>query len=245
MPKTYTIILKEKREVAQNTLCFSFEKPADFEFVPGQFCTLIYDNPPFTDKRGNRRPMSLASSPTEPIVSFAMRAGESAFKKSMWQAEIGTEMSIIGPAGNLVIPEKTDQHIVMIAGGIGVVPFRSMVQYATDGKLPYTMTLLYFNHQQATTAFVGELTKLDNDNKFFSFIPVLTGAYGDDPKWTGKRGYFSEELLKETVNDFGQARFMVVGTPEMVEKIMGVLKTVAIPEEQISIEKFTGFGVPT
>jgi hypothetical protein len=55
--------LLRREEVAEGTMSFYFDKPAGFQFKPGQYVDWTLTNPPETDAEGNIRSLSLASAP--------------------------------------------------------------------------------------------------------------------------------------------------------------------------------------
>ena len=66
----YKVRLKYKREIADETMAFHFEKPDGFAYKAGQSadCTLI--NPAETDAEGDTRTFSLASALTKTNLSL-------------------------------------------------------------------------------------------------------------------------------------------------------------------------------
>jgi ferredoxin-NADP reductase len=70
---THTVKLLRREEVAEGTMSFYFDKPANFQFKPGQYvdCSLI--DPPETDAEGNIRTFSIASAPAEKELMVARR----------------------------------------------------------------------------------------------------------------------------------------------------------------------------
>jgi ferredoxin-NADP reductase len=66
VPKAgYRSKLLYRVEVADGTMSFHFERPAQFDFTPGQSADVTLFNPPETDSEGNTRTFSIASSPFE------------------------------------------------------------------------------------------------------------------------------------------------------------------------------------
>ncbi len=239
MPE-FHVFLKGKREIAHNTMEFTFSKPDGFDYQPGQFMNWIYLNQPVMDKKGNRRSMSFASSPTEPDLVIAMRMSDSAYKQSLLKAPVGTEFLAIGPAGKFVLPQDTAKELVFLAGGIGITPFRSMVKYITDRQLPYHITLFYSNFCLEGCAYYTDLEAWEKKNTFFRFVPTLTGGERVEATWTGERTLIDEALLRRQIPDIMRPTYMIVGPPAMVDAMVALLKNLQLPKEQVIVEKFTG-----
>lgn len=62
---TYRVMLLRREEVAENTMSFYFDKPAGFQFNPGQYLDCSLMDPRETDAEGNIRTLSIASAPAE------------------------------------------------------------------------------------------------------------------------------------------------------------------------------------
>src|SRR5438093_1002990 len=96
--------LKSHKPIAEATEAFYFERPEAFRFKAGQFINLTLQNPPETDEEGNVRPFTIASAPGEPNLMIATRMRNTAFKRVLAKAAIGTELILKGPFGSFVLP---------------------------------------------------------------------------------------------------------------------------------------------
>ena len=98
-----TVKLLRREKVAEGTMSFYFDKPAGFQFKPGQFvdCTLI--DPPEIDAEGNIRSLSLASAPTEKDLMVATRMRDTAFKRVLKTMPVGSQLQIDGPLGSFTL----------------------------------------------------------------------------------------------------------------------------------------------
>jgi ferredoxin-NADP reductase len=76
---------------------------------------------------------------------FSMRR-KSAYKEPLAAAHPGAGVRIVGPTGTMSLHDDPDRAIVMIAGGIGITPFISMLRSEAQADRPRPMALLYSNH---------------------------------------------------------------------------------------------------
>jgi ferredoxin-NADP reductase len=97
---TFLTKLTNRKEVAERTMTFCFDKPDSFTFTPGQFLDITLLNPRDTDSEGNARGFSIASAPYEDFIMVATRLRNTAFKRTLRSAPLGTEVKIEGPFGN-------------------------------------------------------------------------------------------------------------------------------------------------
>jgi ferredoxin-NADP reductase len=65
--------LNSRREVAEGTIAFEFDKPSGFVFKAGQFAEITWVDPVETDSEGNARAFSIASAPHEENLLFTTR----------------------------------------------------------------------------------------------------------------------------------------------------------------------------
>ena len=115
------------------TFFFKSERP--LRYVAGQFIelTLPHADP---DDRGTRRWFTLSSAPSHELISITTKHAEkpSTFKQKLWSLEPGDTVDISEPMGDFVLPKDSTQPLVWIAGGLGITPFHSIVQWLQDTK---------------------------------------------------------------------------------------------------------------
>src|SRR3989344_3113353 len=100
----------KKEKVAADTYSFFFKKPDNFAFKAGQYLELrIYSAE--SDNRGNERPFTIASSPTENDLMITSKIGQSSFKKFIEKMPERTKVNIAGPYGTFTLDEDNkNQH---------------------------------------------------------------------------------------------------------------------------------------
>ena len=86
------------------------------------------------DPKGPIRHFTIASSPTEDFIMISTRIRDTPYKKRLSSLE-GVKVKVRGPEGKFVLHEDYSKAPVLLSGGIGVTPFRSMIKYATDKQL--------------------------------------------------------------------------------------------------------------
>jgi ferredoxin-NADP reductase len=131
----FLVRLDNREEIAERTIACRLEKPLHFTFTPGQFIEITLLNPPETDSEGNSRAFSIASSPEEEFLLVATRLRDSAFKRVLSHASLGTEVQIDGPFGDLRLHKNSSRVAVILCGGIGIAPFRSILFSVAHNKL--------------------------------------------------------------------------------------------------------------
>ena len=133
--------LLSREVVAERTMSFRFANPADWSYRAGQFVDITLLDPLETDAEGNTRGFSISTAPREDVIAITTRLRDTAFKRVLQQVPPGTEVKIEGSFGDLGL-HHADRPAVLLAGGIGITPFRSiLVEAIGGGSLPYRVVL--------------------------------------------------------------------------------------------------------
>ena len=233
--------LRKKEEVAEGTMSFYFEKPAGFQFKPGQFANLTLLNPSETDAEGNVRTFSIASAPLEEDLMFATRMRDTAFKRVLKTMPLGTEITLAGPFGSFTLHSDSSRPGVFLAGGIGITPFRSMILNARASRFPHRLLLIYSNRRPEDAAFLQELEGIEKESTRYRFIGTMTQLEKSTQKWEGKTGFIDKHMLSERMDDLKSSICYVAGPPTMVSAIGHALTALGISEDAIRSEEFAGY----
>jgi ferredoxin-NADP reductase len=231
--------IKEKREVAKGTLFVLFDLLGEsFDYQPGQYFWVELLDPPYSDEKGPRRHISAVTSPTEPgVIGLCTRLRDSAFKRSLAELPVGTEVEVEQPKGSFVLPEDTSRPLVFVAGGIGITAFRSMLRYIAYKETSHRVTLIYSNRDRESTAFLDELGELELKNPL-RLVLTMT----EDPEWEGERRRIDAEFFKDYLGDeLNDARYMVAGPPGMAKAATEELQKAGVDEELIATDSFSGY----
>ena len=241
MPR-YTSTLRDRLDVAEGTMAFVFDRPNGFDFAAGQYVNVILPNPPHTDAEGNRRTFSIASPPHETAALWVVtRMTGSAMKRSLAEVGLGTPVEILGPAGSFTLHQDASVPAVFIAGGIGITPFRSMVQDAVRRRLPHRITLIYSNRNPQGAAFHEELAQLVDTCPSLTYVPTMTQTDKSIPAWSGERRYVNADFLRDHVGDLTAPIFYLAGPPGLVTGLAKVVIEAGGDPSHVQAEEFSGY----
>ncbi|MGH9756438.1 MAG: ferredoxin--NADP reductase [Candidatus Acidiferrales bacterium] len=233
--------MNNREEVAHGTMAFHFEKPAGFEFKPGQFVDVTLLNPPPMDAGGAIRTFSIASAPYENELVVATRMRDTSFKREFAKLPLGTQVTLEGPSGSFTLHKNAAKPAVFLAGGIGITPFRSMLRQAAKDPLPRALTLFYSNRRPEDAAFLDELRILSQTGPNFIFVPAMSGMEKSSRQWAGERGVIDRAMLEKYCPALDAPIFYVAGPPAMVAAMQHMLAEAGVDEDNIRSEEFCGY----
>lgn len=238
---TYETTLAGRDEVAEGTPAFHFEKPAGFVFKAGQAVDVVLVDPPPGGGDNARHAFSLACAPSEARLTIATRMRDSAFKRALAALPIGAAVRIEGPFGSLTLHNNRARPAILIAGGIGVTPFLSIVRQAARDALPQDLALLYSNRRPEDAAFLAELQGLERQNRRFRLVATMTQMSKSNQAWGGRTGAIDEALLRRIGGELAPAIWYVAGPPAMVEAMRQTLNGAGVDDDDIRSEEFYGY----
>jgi len=232
--------IKEKQEVAKGTLLVTFDLLGEeVDFRPGQYFFVTLPDIGDQDEKGLRRHITVVTSPNEKgVLGLATRMRDSAFKRTLGELPVGTEVEVEPPKGAFVLPDDPSRPYVFVAGGIGITVFRSMLRYIREERLPHRVTLIYSCRDRESAAFLDELQELEQELPDVRLVLTMT----QDPGWSGETrkvdAAFFKNYLGEDLNRF---TFLVAGPPAMAEGVQEALAEAGVDEENVIASRFSGY----
>lgn len=144
----------------------------------------------------------------------------------------GARLLLDGPYGVFTRPAMaTGLPTVMIAGGVGITPFRRLWQRLEDQGRDGAH-LFYGNERYEDIAYRDELDALEH----VQVVHVLN----DEDDFDGEQGLVTVDVLRRNLpGELTDYQFLMCGPPPMVEGLEEQLLEAGIPEEQIRHELFS------
>src|SRR5262249_12053827 len=110
-----TTSLRSREMVAEGTMAFHFDRPAGFEFIPGQTMDITLNNPPEAAAEGNTRPSPPPSAPADPGLRITPRLRDTAFKRVLRSIALPAEVKLDGPHGSFTLHKNPAKAGVFLA----------------------------------------------------------------------------------------------------------------------------------
>jgi ferredoxin-NADP reductase len=210
------------------------------DFTPGQyfFVTLKPDDKEHSEELTHH--FSIVNSPNQKGVlalTTRLRLEESLFKRTLNESQVGDAVEIGKIAGSFVLPETTDKPLVLIALGIGITPYISMLRYAFEQNKDYKFSLIYSDNETESMAFLDELKQMEKDHSNFKLVCSVT----KDEAWQGEKRHVDGQFIKDYLDSIENNLYYISGPPKVVEAVAQSLKQAAISEENIKTDSFSGY----
>ncbi|USN96068.1 MAG: hypothetical protein H6797_03245 [Candidatus Nomurabacteria bacterium] len=233
-------VVEDAEQITASTLLLSLKSKDKFPFTfqPGQYAAISFSH--------NFRPtparcFSIVSSPTQQeTLQFSMRT-RGRFTTALSKVKKGDIVKVRGPFGGFVFDAERDKDVVLLAGGIGITPFMSMVRFASTIHADCDIVLVYSCASQDDVPFRSELIKMQDQNPRLKVVFVIGhGPVDKFEKQEVKSGRITPELLDEvTGHHYGDKTFFLCGPPPFINAAISTLRAKDVSRSQIMTEAFS------
>lgn len=203
------------------------------DFKTGQFITCYWPDEP-----AYKRAYSLSSCVLDRgHYEFTVRRDGKMGTRLVDWIKPEQHLMVLPPTGKFLPVLEPDKHLICVAGGSGVTPFRAFVREAARRKLETRITVLYSVRTAKEIIFEKEFGELAQQNPNFKFLVTCTRLQPDDA-WTGRRGRIDAAWIKEQIGDLTKTVFYACGPTTLVEFAEGLVFELGVPKEQVKTEKW-------
>jgi len=188
-------------------------------------------------------PISVSSSPTKKGNAFELCVRDAGSLTSVLHGlPKGASIGIRGPFGRgFPVDELKGHDLLFVAGGLGIVPLRSLINYAVDNRDAFgSLTLLYGSRTPADMLFTDEVERW----KTVPGFKVETTVDLADASWDGHVGAITK-LFGYAEIDPARTMAVTVGPPVMFRFVLKSLLAKGVYESRIylSLERRMKCGV--
>ena len=174
-------------------------------------------------KGRSSRGFSLASHAEEKkiVISTRIREPVSDFKKKLMEMKPGDKLKMRGPFGWMFFHDR-EKPVLMIAGGIGITPFRSLLIDADRNGGP--RSTLFYTSSGGNYAYIKDLDALEASN------PNIDIHYIGDRDET-------KRMIGAYVKDHGNdSEYFISGPRSLIKETKKLLKQLGIKGKNIRKE---------
>lgn len=220
----HTLIIVSIDNVTHDVLRIVTNKPAGFDFVPGQAADIAINKSGWSKEE---RPFSFTSLPDSDTLEFTIKTYPE-------EEGVTNELLHLKPQDELVLHDVYGAIAykgegVFIAGGAGITPFISILRNLKAKNEIGKNMLLFANKTKADIILEQEFENLLGN----AFISILSDEQVDGYH----HGKITEEFLKANISDFAK-QFYICGPPPMIKEVEEQLINLGVGEDQITKEIF-------
>lgn len=218
-------------ELAHETRRLLLELDEPMDFVAGQYVNIQVPGGHLT------RAYSMANPPSERVrLELHVRRTPGGAATDGWifmSLQKGAQVNLSGPFGSFLLRTDRPEPAIMIAGGTGLAPLKSMIRQVLEGGLEQRLHLYQGARTRADlydVEFFDELAR--NHAEQFIYRPCLS-----EETWGGASGLVTDVLS----GDFERCRGFtayVCGPPAMVEAATKTLIAKRLQSRDIYRENF-------
>ncbi|QYN19363.1 ferredoxin reductase [Amycolatopsis sp. DSM 110486] len=191
------------------------------------------------------RSYSIASAPEDPdVVLTVERLDDGEVSPYLVdELRVGDEVELRGPVGGHFVWESTcGSPVLLVAGGSGVVPFRSMLRHHAAAGSTVPMRLLYSARSRETLIYADEFTRIGGRGGIDIRVTLTRENSGTRP---GEHGRIDRDFLTRAgLPPTEEPVVYVCGPTGFVETVANTLVDLGHRPERIRTERFGGTGTP-
>ncbi len=228
--KKHTLQFLEIRYEVGDVVTFLFKPQDTINWKVGQHGIFFFQNVKL--EGGSSRAFSIASILEEEVIQISMRISNnpSAFKKELLSLKLGDLLVMRGPIGSFSL-NHTMRHAVFIAGGIGITPFRALLQEAVKYQKVNLVSIdLLYSQDEELYVYKEEIDAMAQSNPFINVQYI-----------NNKESLFREvaQVVEKYKNN---GAYFISGAPIMIKSVKTLLIGQGIKKKLIKSDPFMGYS---
>ncbi len=234
--KTLPCRVEKMERAAPDVMILHLRLPANerLQFLAGQYIDILL-------KGGSRRSFSIANAPhDDELLQLHVRlVPDGRFTGHVFsQMKPRDILRFEGPHGSFFLREDSAKPIVLVAGGTGFAPIKSVIEHAFYEHCARPM-VLYWGARTKADLYLPQLPlawAAAHDN--FRYIPVLSEPRPEDG-WQGRTGLVHRAVM-EDYPDLSAYQVYACGAPAMIDAARQDFTQVCkLPADEFFADAFT------
>ena len=232
--KTLPARIERLERLAPDVMAVFLRLPASerLQFLAGQYVDILL-------KEGKRRSFSLANAPHDDgLLELHIRhIPGGLFTDPLFSTiKVRDILRIEGPHGSFSLQEDSARPLLLVAGGTGFAPIKSLVEHLLHERSQRPMHL-YWGARDAAGLYLAELpAQWAHEHAHLHYVPVLSAPEAD---WSGRSGLVHQAVLAD-FPDLSAYDVYICGAPAMIDAARrDFIGRAALPEQAFFADAFT------
>lgn len=219
--ESHNVKVLEIKKVTHDVLGIKTEKPAGYNFIPGQATEIAISAKNWINEK---RPFTFTNLPDDDHLEFTIKTypAHNGVTNRLLHVKAGDELIIHDVWGAINYKGKG----LFIAGGAGITPFISIFRYLRSINNRESNRLLFANKTRKDIILETELNDLLKGN-------VINILSEEDVKGY-KKGFITELVLKELI--YPDDTLYLCGPPPMIDAVMKSLANLGLSDKSVVME---------
>lgn len=198
-------------------------------FISGQFLTVYFPELGFSEGKA----YSISSAPGEEGLSITVK-DIGAYSHKLCTMREGEPITASGPYG-FFYSEEPESTLVLLAAGIGVAPFRSMIQESLQKNPSRKVSLYYSISKSADAVFLETFSQLQKENPHFTCTVHITKEEAVIPHSFGR---IPIDQIASLYRHDPSTEYLMCGSIPFVRDMWKGLRAEGVPEDRLYTEAF-------
>jgi CDP-4-dehydro-6-deoxyglucose reductase len=202
------------------------------QYLAGQYIDILLSG-------NQRRSFSLSTSPlSDELLQLHIRHVPGGF----FTGHVFTKMQekdllrFQGPFGMFFLREDSDRPAILVAGGTGFAPIKSILEYAFAKGVTRPLHLYWGVRAKRDLYLSGLPQAWAREHNNFKFTPVLSEPRPED-RWDGRQGWVHEAMAAD-YPDLSGYEVYASGPPPMIDALKATVKKHGLPEDHLYYDSF-------
>lgn len=233
--KTLPARIEQLNRLAADVIELKLRLPANerLQFWAGQYVDILL-------KDGRKRSFSLANAPhDDALLQLHIRhVPGGVFTDPLFSTmKVKDILRLNGPHGSFYLREESAKPVILLAGGTGFAPIKSIVEHALAENCQRPLHI-YWGARARADLYMPELpASWAAAQAQVSYVPVLSEPAADDA-WDGRSGFVHRAVLADFA-DLSGFQVYACGAPVMIDAARQDFVAAGLPEEEFFADAFT------
>lgn len=210
-------------------------------FMAGQYIDILLAD-------GARRSFSLANPPhdDERLELHIRHVAGGRFTEYVFgQLQPGTWLRFEGPLGQFYLREDSSRPVILVAGGTGFAPLKSILERVISASIERSFTL-YRGVNSVAGLYMDELARgwgqMSNQRAGpqIGYVPVVASPQPHE-KWQGRQGFVHEAVIADH-DDLAGYDIYMAGPPPMIEAARVAFVSRGVDPQRLFFDSFVVAG---